>query len=55
MDESVKKQAEQVFSELGLNMSIALNIFVKAVAKEKRIPFCMKATQPQRRRPGFAT
>ena len=46
MDESVKKQAEQVFNELGLNMSVALNVFVKAVVREKRIPFDLALNDP---------
>lgn len=39
IDEITKKQMEQVCSELGLTMSTALNIFVKKVIREKRIPF----------------
>lgn len=39
IDETTKKQMEQVCSELGLTMSTALNIFVKKVIREKRIPF----------------
>jgi DNA-damage-inducible protein J len=46
MDESVKMQAEQVFSELGLNMSVALNVFVKTVARERRIPFDLALNDP---------
>ncbi len=39
IDETTKMQMEQVCSELGLTMSTALNIFVKKVIREKRIPF----------------
>ena len=39
IDETTKMQMEQVYSELGLTMSTALNIFVKKVIREKRIPF----------------
>ena len=39
IDETTKMQMEQVCSELGLTMSTALNIFVKKVVREKRIPF----------------
>lgn len=39
IDESTKKQMEQVCSELGLTMSTAFNIFAKKVIREKRIPF----------------
>ena len=39
IDETTKMQMEQVCSELWLTMSTALNIFVKKVIREKRIPF----------------
>ena len=39
MDETVKKQSEQVLNELGLTVSAAVNVFMRAVARQKRIPF----------------
>ena len=39
MDAEVKKNMEQVCSELGLSMSAAFNIFARKVGREKRIPF----------------
>ena len=39
IDETTKKQMEQVCNELGITMSTAFNIFVKKVIREKRIPF----------------
>ena len=39
LDASVKKNMEQVCSELGLSMSAAFTIFAKKVGREKRIPF----------------
>jgi len=39
MDESVKKEMEQVCYELGITMSSAFTIFSKKVTREKRIPF----------------
>ena len=39
IDESTKKQMEQICSELGITMSTAFNIFAKNVIREKRIPF----------------
>ena len=39
IDESTKKQLEQICSELGITMSTAFNIFAKKVIREKRIPF----------------
>lgn len=39
LDEQVKKNMEQVCSELGLSMSAAFTLFAKKVGREKRIPF----------------
>lgn len=43
VDDEVKKGAEQTFDEIGLSMSTAINIFLKKVAREKRIPFELSA------------
>lgn len=39
MDEELKKQSEQLFSELGLNMTTAFNIFVRQAIRTGGIPF----------------
>ena len=39
MDETLKQQVEIIFEEMGLNMTTAINIFAKAVLREKKIPF----------------
>lgn len=39
IDEQIKKQMEQICSELGITMSTAFNIFAKKMIREKRIPF----------------
>lgn len=39
VDDEVKKSAEQTFDDIGLSMSAAINVFLKKVAREKRIPF----------------
>jgi len=39
VDDEVKKGAEKTFNEIGLSMSTAINIFLKAVVRENRIPF----------------
>lgn len=39
MDEGLKKEAEYLFSELGLNMTTAVNIFVRQAVKHGKIPF----------------
>lgn len=39
IDENVKKNMEQVCSEMGMTMSAAFNIFAVKVVRERRIPF----------------
>ena len=38
-DETLKKQFDIVCNELGLNLSTAINIFMKTVVREREIPF----------------
>lgn len=42
VDDSLKKEAERIFSELGLSMSTATNVFYKQVVRCGGIPFDMK-------------
>lgn len=39
MDANDKKQAEKLFSEFGLTMNAAFNMFVKQALREQSIPF----------------
>lgn len=39
MDENVKKQFEAFCLDVGMNTSVAINLFVKAVLREGKIPF----------------
>ena len=39
MDENLKKQAEMLFQELGLNMTTAMTIFAKTAVRQRKIPF----------------
>ncbi|MBS6517522.1 MAG: type II toxin-antitoxin system RelB/DinJ family antitoxin [Clostridium sp.] len=43
VEDEVKKSAEQTLDAIGLSMSTAINIFLKTVAREKRIPFELSA------------
>ena len=43
MDSEVKKQAEALFGELGMNMTTAINIFLKQSIRENGIPFRLSA------------
>lgn len=44
LDEDLKKQAEQLFAEFGMNMTTACTVFLKAVIREQKIPFEISAT-----------
>ena len=39
MDENLKKKAESLFEDMGLNMTTAFTIFTKAVVHQGKIPF----------------
>lgn len=39
MDEKLKKQAELLFEDMGLNMTTAFTMFAKAVVRQNKIPF----------------
>ncbi|MDR1735438.1 MAG: type II toxin-antitoxin system RelB/DinJ family antitoxin [Oscillospiraceae bacterium] len=39
MDESLKKQAEMLFDDLGMNMTTAFTVFAKAAVRYQKIPF----------------
>lgn len=43
VDDDVKRNAEAAFDDIGLSMSTAINIFLKKVARERRIPFELSA------------
>lgn len=43
VDDEVKRDAEITLDAIGLSMSTAINIFLKKVAREKRIPFELTA------------
>ena len=38
-DKDVKEQAEQIFAELGLNMTTAVNLFLRTAIRKHGIPF----------------
>lgn len=40
----IKKEAELVCEDIGIPLATAINIFVKALAKEKRFPFPLEAS-----------
>lgn len=48
IDSEVKKRAEQVFENLGLTASAAINLFYKQVIRTNSIPFELKAEIPNK-------
>ena len=45
-DKEIKDQAKKIFNELGLNMTTAVNIFLRTVIREHGIPFKLKLEVP---------
>lgn len=45
-DKMVKEQAEQIFNELGLTMTTAINMFLRTTIREHGIPFSLKIDAP---------
>ena len=51
VDNAIKKQAEAVFTALGMNMSTGINIFLAQVARSRSIPFALELSgDPMERR-----
>ena len=48
MDSDLKAQADELFNELGMNISTAFNIFVRQSLREGRIPFEISLNQPNK-------
>lgn len=52
IDPEVKERANEVLGELGLSLSAAVNVFLRAVVREGGMPFDMKvAMRETERRP----
>ena len=45
-DEQTKKQAQALFEELGLDMTTAVNMFLKKAVREQGIPFDVAVNSP---------
>lgn len=46
IDADLKRQAEEIFNELGLNMSTALTVFLRQAVRSNGIPFDMRLDVP---------
>lgn len=48
MDSDLKATAEELFAELGMNISTAFNIFVRQALRERGIPFKITEGTPNK-------
>ena len=39
IDRNLKEEADQIFNLLGMNLTTAINIFVRQAVRQKKIPF----------------
>ena len=42
VDSELKRQAEEVYAELGMNLSTALNVFLRASVRSNGMPFDLR-------------
>lgn len=45
MDETLKRQFDNLCQEFGMNASTAINIFARAVVRQRKIPFEISASE----------
>lgn len=48
MDEDMKRQADDLFSDLGMSLSGAVTVFVKQAIRQQAIPFIIGRDMPNR-------
>lgn len=46
VDEELKKQADSLFSDLGMSLSTAFNVFLKQSVREQQLPFMVSKNVP---------
>jgi DNA-damage-inducible protein J len=46
VDENLKRKAEELFTDLGMNMTTAVTIFLKQALREQGIPFSISRDLP---------
>jgi DNA-damage-inducible protein J len=45
VDDELKRESEQVFHAVGMNMTTAFNVFLRQAVKERGIPFAISAKE----------
>lgn len=48
MDSDIKKQCESLYNELGMNLTTAINVFLRQSLRAGGFPFDVKLEQPNR-------
>ena len=48
IDSDLKAQADTLFSDLGMSMTTAFNIFLRQAVREEGIPFQINASRPNK-------
>ena len=46
VDENIKKQADELFSDLGMSLSTAMNLFLRQSIREQQLPFAVSRHVP---------
>ena len=46
VDADVKAKAQELFAEFGMDLSTAINVFLKQSIYERRIPFAIRRDEP---------
>ena len=47
MDETLKRQFDSLCSDFGMTASTAINVFARAVVRERKIPFEIVSPEPE--------
>lgn len=47
MDEELKRQFDALCRDFGMNASTAINVFARAVVRQRRIPFEISSPEPE--------
>lgn len=53
MDETLKRQFDSLCAEFGMNATTAFNVFARAVVRERKIPFEIRAKEGITRNSGM--
>jgi DNA-damage-inducible protein J len=48
IDKELKREAEELFDDLGLTMSSAITVFIKQAVRQQKIPFELSRNIPNR-------